>query len=263
MTVDLSGPRAKIQRAKEYRDALESEIDAVLNGERHQIQLSTKLDPDSGYHVFRVAAMPDDWRLRVAVVLGDIVHCLRSVLDQLAWQLVINHSGRPKTVKGKQLIDFPIKYRRKALTSTYAFGKVARGDRTILDVAQPYKGTGTPKLHGLALIHQLSNRDKHRVLSPILLSTMSFSLRDTELEGSGFNIFSVDFTGVGKNLKIGAEVCRLVLPQPAKDEVEVAGYSTPNVRLPQRPDLPLMDGIGTMLAEVDKVMLAAANTYGI
>jgi hypothetical protein len=263
MTVNLDGPRAKIQRAKEHRDALENDINAVLNGKRHQIQLRAKLDSDTGEHVFRVGVMPDDWRLRVAVVLGDIVHCLRSALDQLAWQLVVNHSGRPKTVKGKLDIEFPIKYRRKALSSQYTFGRVARSDRAILDVAQPYKGTGNPKLHGMALIHQLSNRDKHRVLSPILLSTMNFTLTGTELEGSGFNIFSVDFTGVGKNLKIGAEVCRLVLPQPAKDEVEVAGYSTPNVRLPQRSDLSLMDGIDTMLAEVDKVMLAATKKYGI
>ena len=262
MTVDLSGPRAKVQRAYEHRDALEREIDAVLNGERHQIQLSAKLDPDTGYHVFRVAAMPDEWRLHVAVVLGDVVHCLRSALDQIAWQLVLNHSGRPKNVKEKTLIDFPIKYRRKALTSTYAFGKVARGDRAILDVAQPYKGTGNPNLRGLALLQQLSNRDKHRVLSPILISTMNFTLVGTELEGSGFSIFSVDFTGVGKNLKIGAEVCRLVLPQPAKDEVDVAGYSTPNIRLPQRSDLSLMDGIDAMLTKVDSVLLAATNRYG-
>jgi len=263
MTVDLSGPRAKVQRAYEHRDALEREIDAVLNGKRHQIQLGAKLDPNTGYHVLRVAAMPDDWRLRVAVVLGDIVHCLRSALDQLAWQLVLNHSGRPRGFKQKINIEFPIKYHGKALASTYTFSKVAPSDRTILGSAQPYNGAGNPKLHGLAIIHQLSNRDKHRVLSPILVSTRTFTLRDTELEGSGFSIFSVDFTGVGKNLKIGTEVCRMVLPPPAKDEVDVAGYSTPDVRLPQRSDLSLMDGIGLMLAEVDSTMLAVTNKYAI
>jgi hypothetical protein len=262
MTVDLSGPRAKIQRAYEHRDALEGEVDPVLNGERHQIQLRANLDPDTGYHIFEVGALPGDWQVRIAVILGDIVHSLRSALDQLAWQLVINHTGRPRFVKEKTLIEFPIKYHSKALASTYTFSKVAPSDRAILDVPQPYNRTGNPKLQGLAIIRQLSNRDKHRVLSPILVSTMTFTLKGTELEGCQFDAFSVDFTGVGKNLKIGAEVFRLVLPRPAKDEVDVAGYSTPDVRLPQRLDLSLMDGVDIMLADVDSVMLAATSRYG-
>jgi hypothetical protein len=263
MTVNLDGPRAKIQRAKEHRDALKGEVDPVLNGERHQIQLSAKLDPETGYDVFRVRVMPDAWRLRVAVVLGDIVHSLRSALDQLAWQLVLSHSGRPRKPTHKTSIEFPIKYRRKALASTYTFSKIAPSDRTMLNNAQPYKGPGNPKLHGLAIIQQLSNRDKHRVLNPILVSTTNFTVRGTELEGSGFNIFSVEFTGVGKNLKIGAEVCRLVLPQPAKDKVDVAGYSTPDVRLPQRSDISLMDGVGVMIRTVEDIVTEFAAAHGV
>jgi hypothetical protein len=191
------------------------------------------------------------------------VHCLRSALDQLAWQLVLSHSGRPRKPTHKTSIEFPIKYRRKTLTSTYTFSKIAPSDRTILDNAQPYKGTGNPKLHGLAIIQQLSNRDKHRVLNPILVSTRNFTLRGTELEGSGFNVFSVEFTGVGKNLKIGAEVCRLVLPQPAKDEVDVAGYSTPDVRLPQRSDISLMGGVGVMIRTVEDIVADFAAAHGV
>jgi hypothetical protein len=62
--------------------------------------------------------MPDEWRVRVAVILGETVHNLRSALEQLAWQLVISHSGRPKGPKLKTRVEFPIKYHRNALTST-------------------------------------------------------------------------------------------------------------------------------------------------
>jgi hypothetical protein len=263
MTIDLEGARAKVKRAYEHRDALEQEVAPVLNGERNQIQLSAKLDPDMRHHLFEVATMPDVWRVRIAVLLGDVVHCLRSGLDQVAWQLVLDHSGRPKRPDLKIQVEFPIKYRRKALRSTYTFGKIAGRDRTILDNAQPYKGPGNPKLHGLAIIQQLSNRDKHRLLSPILVSTTTFTLVGTELEGNEFSIFSVDFTGVGKNLKIGAEVFRCVLAPPVKDQVDVAGYSTPHIRLPQRADIPLMDGVDVMIRTVSDILGDFAAAHGV
>src|SRR5215212_10273887 len=97
MAIDLSGAQAKIERAHEHRNALEGEIQPALWGERHSIYLSAKLDSDSRYHVLRVTVMPEKLLLRVAVALGDIVHNLRSCLDFLAWQLVLNHSGRPAT----------------------------------------------------------------------------------------------------------------------------------------------------------------------
>lgn len=71
MSIDLSGVRAKIGRAREHRDALEAEIEPVFAEEHDAIKLSAKRDPDTGYHVFRVTAMPDAWLMRVAVILGD------------------------------------------------------------------------------------------------------------------------------------------------------------------------------------------------
>jgi hypothetical protein len=66
VTVDLSGPRAKVQRAYEHRDALEHEIAPVLNGERHQIESSAEFDPNTGYYIFRITKMPNEWRVREA-----------------------------------------------------------------------------------------------------------------------------------------------------------------------------------------------------
>jgi hypothetical protein len=263
MTIDLSGSRAKIQRAHEHRNALEGEIEPVLNGERHQIRLSAQLDPHTGYHVFRVGAMPDEWRLRVAVVLGDIVHNLRSSLDQLAWQLVLNHSGRPATDQGARQVAFPIQTDSKKLASTYTYNKVSGSDRAIIESAQPYKGPDNPKLHGLAVLQRLSNRDKHRMLNPILVGTTNFTIRGGKLESTSFDVMTFDFRAQGRNLKIGAEVVRCVVFQPVEDKVDVAGYSAPNVRLPQRPSLSLMEGIDIMLAEIDSIMADFASEYSV
>lgn len=264
MTINLSGCRAKIERAHEHRNALEGEIEPVLNGEHHQIQSSAEFNLDTGYYLFRVAKLPNEWRLRVAVILGDLVHTLRSTLDQLAWQLVLSYSGRPRKPQEKTSIEFPIKYRRKGLRSTYAFSKIAPSDRTILDRAQPYNGPGNPKLHGLAIIRQLSNRDKHRVLNPVLVGTNDFTVVREDSTQVFFDVFSFDFEASrGKNLKIGTEVARCRLARRADDKMEVTGYSTPAIRLPQRSDVSLMDGVEVMVRTVEAILARFAVEHGV
>lgn len=174
IAVDLSGVRAKFKRALEHRTALEHEITSVFEREHNKVKSSAEYHPHSGYYVFQVTELPIEWRMRVAVMLGDLVHNLRSALEQLTWQLVRNHSGHPKTRKQKIHIEFPIKLNRSALVRTYTFSKVSPSDQAILDLAQPYNGSGNPRLHGLAILQQLSNRDKHRLLNPILLQSNTF-----------------------------------------------------------------------------------------
>jgi hypothetical protein len=263
MPIDLSGPRAKMERAYEHRDTLEREIRPVLDGESHQIESSAEFQPDLGYYIFRVAKMPDEWRVRVAILLGDLVHCLRSALDQLAWQLVLNHSGRPKLPKYKTAINFPIQYHRKGLKNTYTFSKIAAGDRTILDRAQPYSGTGNPKLHGLAIIQQLSNRDKHRVLNPILVLSKTFTVRREDSTSVFFDVFSFELRAREKNLKIGTEIVWCRLARHADDKMEVTGYTTPQIRLPQRSDISLMDGVDVMIRTVEDILGGFAAEHSV
>src|SRR5215212_6098179 len=172
MAIDLSGVQAKIERAHEHRKALEGEIQPALLGKRHSIYLSAKLDPDSRYHVLRVTVMPEKLLLRIAAALGDIVHNLRSSLDFLAWQLVLNHYGRPPA-ENVRLVQFPIEMNRNSVTSSYTYSKVSLADRADIEWAQPYDTTNRPTtfryiptLHALMVLKRLSNRDKHRVLNP-------------------------------------------------------------------------------------------------
>src|SRR5215204_6186791 len=228
MTIDLSGPRAKIERAYEHRNALESELVPVLNGERHQSQLSAKLDPDTGFHVFRVASMPDSFQRRVAVIVGDLVHNLRSGLDQLAWQLVLDCSGRPTKPGEIKRIKFPIETDRERLARTYTFSKISPSDQALLDRAQPYNGLDDAELHGLTILEELSNRDKHRTLNPSLVIT-----NRGRVDGS------VDA------------------------EVEVAGHATPDIRLPQRTDFPLVNGLDVVIGSTQQTVAAFAAAHGV
>ncbi len=261
MTIDLTGPRVKIERACEHARALEAEIEPVLNGERHRIQLSAEFDPDSGYHIFRIAKIPHEWRSRLAVMLGDIVHNLRSALDQIAWQLVINHSGRPTTPGAAKRIKFPIETDRQRLARTDTFIKVSPADQTIIERVQSYNGSGNPKLVGLMVLERLSNQDKHRVLNPILLSTRNVTFKDSALENSrvtGIDAMSIRLRG----LKVGAEFMRGIVPMEFRDKIEVAGYVIPNAKLPQG-DYWMPHGITAMIRVVEWVVEEVAEYYGV
>lgn len=271
MTIDLSGVRAKVERAWEHRHALEREIAPVRDGERHPLQMSAKLDPDSGYHVFRVSVMPDEWQRRAAVVLGDIVHSLRSALDHLAWQLVLNHYGRPPTEELRRLVKFPIERKRNSVTSSYIYSKVSPADRADIEWAQPYYAPNfpttfrhIPALHALAVLQRLSNRDKHRMLNPTLVSTEFITFKGGDLDGIPWSEVAFEYSPrLGKqNLKVGAEVMRLDLPSYVDDEVEVAAYAAPGIRLPQG-RYSLIHGIDLMTNTVEGVVERFATRYGV
>ena len=100
MTIDLDGCRAKTERARNHSDSLQTIITPLVLGdvpETELIQLSAELDVQSGYHVFRVAAIPEAWRPGIGVVLGDVVHNLRSALDYLFFELCCHYLGATKT----------------------------------------------------------------------------------------------------------------------------------------------------------------------
>lgn len=261
MAVDLSGVRAKFERALEHHAALEREITPAFEGECHQIKSSAEYHPHIDYYVFQVIELPVEWRMRVAVMLGDLVHSLRSALEQLAWQLVLNHSGHPKTRKQKTRIEFPIKLNRRNLDSTYTFSKVSSSDQAILDLAQPYNGSGNPKLHSLAILQQLSNRDKHRLLNPILLQSNTFQVWREDMTQIFFDVFSFEFLAGDKNLKVGTEIVVCKLVRNPDDEMKMTGYSAPKLCLPQRRDVSLIEGLDIMIRAVESTINEFAYTY--
>jgi hypothetical protein len=195
--------------------------------------MSAELDPDSGYHIFRVKAIPSDWMLHMSMILGDIAHNCRSALDQLYWQLVIHHGGRPKKPGGKTRINYSVKFDPQRLANLDTFKKPPPGDQAMIDEAQPYKSWRGCKLATLSVLEQLSNRDKHRVFNPLYVSTAFITVEGSELEGRG--VFDIDYEVFreAESLKVGIEIVRCKVAPDIDAKVEVAGYAAPDIKLPQ------------------------------
>ena len=245
MTIDLSGCRAKIERAWEHKNALETIVSPVKS-EPLQIQISAELDPQSGYYVYRVAAIPEDWRLRVGIMIGDIIHNARSALDHLFWHLYCRYIRVPRTDGEARRVQVPIEDRSKGLSEKRnAFRKIPSSHWAIIDAAQPYKRRNKYRI--LAILRDLSNQDKHRVLTPILIRAETF-----EPVGEPFRarrIVDWDTSRAKKNLEVGAETMRVKFdPSPYHEAyVDVAGYLTPHVLLPQGQALTVSRGLSGMI----------------
>jgi hypothetical protein len=92
MVGDLTSVRLKFKRAQAHLDVLNAALD---NADRTTNLYGLACEPDiePGYYVVKVVqdGDTDQWSLS----LGDFLHNLRSVLDHLAWQLVIANGKNP------------------------------------------------------------------------------------------------------------------------------------------------------------------------
>ena len=88
MRATLAGIRNKIKRAEHHVSELKAAIDRWGTAENKNSPFVVEHQPDRGQMVLRhgeVAPNDPDW----ALIVGDIVHNLRSALDHLVCQLAI------------------------------------------------------------------------------------------------------------------------------------------------------------------------------
>jgi hypothetical protein len=151
----LIGPRTKFKRAEEHFDQLYAEIRGFLS-EPEPYRFGSEEEPRTGDKVYRVQVVEDP-PPRVAAIVGDSVHNLRSALDLLAWQLVDAGGGTPD---GNTM--FPIKRTKKAFETTglAQVGGASEDAIRVLKALKPYKGGND----ALWRLHRLDANDKHNLL---------------------------------------------------------------------------------------------------
>jgi hypothetical protein len=252
MTVDLTECRAKIERAQEHRKGLDAVVGPVLDGEAEIFHIDAKLDPQSGYHIFRLATMPEDWRLQVGVILGDAVHNLRSALEYLFFALCSHYLGVQKTERLGKQVQFPMEDDRNAFVNKRMhFNKIPLSQWAVIDRAQPYHGAHHP-CRAIKALRDLSNRDKHRVLNPPLLTTTAITF-DTDKIPMSRATGGLRVPRPPKRLEIGTEVVRVPFSPDVDAEVEMAGHVSPDVRLPEL-DTGIIRGVDMMIHAVKLIV---------
>jgi hypothetical protein len=236
-SIVLAGAWEKARRARSHLEALRIATDT----EREQNRVPLRAEPDSseGYFVLRIAEEPKLPLLQWGVITGDVVHNLRSALDHLFWR-VAHHEGR--NPGNPAAVQFPIM--EKGPSSAYwersFVSAIDPSHAQRLERHQPYNpfqgpdNYSGPYVHPLALLKELSNDDKHRVVTPILALSQSYRLFTGPafpegVELAGFPADSQDEGG----FELGAPVMRVVAPR-FDSRVKVVGDVAPGVLISKR-----------------------------
>ena len=265
--VSFNGCWAKVNRAKQHRDALERYISKIFSIKANRPTLGAKFDTESGDHIVYINHVPDlgPFLENVALFVGDVTHNLRCALDHLAFQLALYHQGGSLTPQQERAVQFPITDNAKEFRkqSKRYLKNISPEHEKIIEGLQPYHGLAGrpdswsgPYIHQLDLLNKLSNTDKHRMLTPILTvpwSSEFFSPAGDDTlsmiinQGLNQHVESL-MSGQsphlgGDRLEVGTIILRTTIPgRILEQEVNMAGYVTPMIHLADgRPLIPTLD----------------------
>ena len=229
MAHPLDGSREKIRRAGDHLQTLE--VETLRYVEEHPFTLAIRTDKKTGIQLITAHSRrrpPEDPPQRLGVIVGDILHNLRSALDHLVWQLAELGEGAAEYKNQFPIYDTKKKYLQKVGTTLHG---VAAEHRETIEGLQPYHEHG----EGLALriIGDLNNIDKHRVVHTVkhVAATGPDSIQienATQVEMSGadftrlddgavlYRIHSADVIDPSKPVNIHTEVgYTLIFGDPA------------------------------------------------
>jgi hypothetical protein len=156
--------RAKLDRAAELVDDIHAGLNAYHESGPVSIGRANALtDPPRA--VFYIEALEDP-PLRLAVLVGEFIHNLRSALDHLVWQLALTSTATPS-----ETLQFPIytaePARPWADIVAHRLADVPDEAVDLIYYMQPWRYSN-PEDEALAVVRTLSNEDKHRVLLEVV-----------------------------------------------------------------------------------------------
>jgi hypothetical protein len=174
-----TGPVMKIQRALEHIAAVESAVGAWLATDAYSI---VREQDATGLTALRVR-LTQDPPARIALLVGDVVHNLRSALDHAVYDVALGHAGGELSPEAERELMYPIidPSRDPAKGPEHwavTFDKQARqrlcgvpdSVRGFIKDEQPYRwiteeDTDGYRYHWLWRVNELDRIDKHRRLA--------------------------------------------------------------------------------------------------
>lgn len=167
MAASLAGARAKVERARELFDALQrDEVHPWVEAQPYYVRW--RFDAHAkrwSYDLINQGQAPPP---RWGVIIGEIIHDLRSALDHLVWQLVISTGSTPTRESQFPIYSDRPRNRQGGMNRRARWAKMLTGvdhaDATAIKALQPYRRTHRLLYCPLAELSALSNKDKHNVL---------------------------------------------------------------------------------------------------
>ena len=240
----FAGPFAKVRRARRQQDALQRSIDLFFRKSNHFRIATGRVDPVTSraplvaYEVGKHRAIPEVW----SVIFGEVLHDLRSALDQAVCELAIEaHPGTSAEDWGRT--NFPIFPKSsRAKTKRGPSGRIAFSCTTadidplttaakkVIERSQSYTEKRGYRRSPLWWLHELNNRDKHRAI-PLVQTIPWGSVINFEAPVGHEPDYTIDFR---RTLRDGSVLGTLVVPTspPPSWVSQVGGTSLLNLACP-------------------------------
>lgn len=178
----------KIKRAKKHLGELKSCLDNFTKQDFYRFLIDE--DAEAGYKVIKfelTKPVPED----ISLIIGDIIHNLRSSLDLLISSIIWSKTG-----KWSKFSKFPFGDTKESLIGIAKRGELQTVAPAvvdfIIDVIKPYR-TGDDTLYAL---HDLDIIDKHRMI----ITTIELAgLKNVRVEDSEGNLIGNLNFGVGRD----------------------------------------------------------------
>ena len=171
LALDLTRSEAKISRATEHLEALKREMATTYEKTGPFKIWFSPIDPQSGW--CQVFLVPEPQKPRFGIVVGDLVHNLRSALDYIVTALV----DATKGITLASCHQFPVFIDRGRFVEKVGDpGNASLGKGCIkgigqgfglIEQMQPYHRKSDPRLDPLWLVYRFSNADKHREIAEL------------------------------------------------------------------------------------------------
>jgi hypothetical protein len=179
---NLTGVRLKLGRAEDHIAYFREEVEAWRATEPFSFrdEEEHRADGSVDYTVYaEVRERPPE---RLALVIGDAVQNMRAALEYFAYEL-------SSPAARKEGTSFPIfkdeadfKKSRLGLTR---IASIHPDERELIERVQPFAASKIPGDDPLAVLQKLSNRDKHRLLVPMIAAV---NVRESWIESSNADV---------------------------------------------------------------------------
>jgi hypothetical protein len=187
----LEGVRLKLRRADEHLEELKGHIAHYSEIRPYEAVRDFEFNPNA--YVFRahLREQPDPW---IAVIFGDFIHNLRSVLDHLATAIVPDERKRKAAFPVLNIDPWETDLNtggyfmdRKAARQQWSSSTKGMPEdaKALIKAVQPYHFRDDPEPSKLAIISSLDNTDKHQTLNVMSLGVRAPQTTVVYLDADG------------------------------------------------------------------------------
>jgi hypothetical protein len=168
----------KLTQAKHHLESIDSEIGDFFHHDPYVT--ATEANHETGEHLVRLVNM-DEPPIQVSLMVGDVLHNLRSALDHIVWE-------RSAPEKRDTNTGFPllVKPPRGSFDNVPSARGLSKTNRAIVERLQPYKARDPDEIFDqpLRVLHDLNITDKHRFIHLTWLSLEASRLRPVARGGT-------------------------------------------------------------------------------